>query len=98
MPEVGEKVTVALRWPARIVRATVSHVLLPNGDTPLGGWSADPDGPIPPSQFGPDSDAAVHDGKINMWSIDPHADEGVGWCRGWDGPAVEALKAAEALA
>ena len=35
--------------------------------------------------------------KVNLWELDPAFVEGVGWCRGWDGPAVDALKVAEAL-
>lgn len=35
--------------------------------------------------------------EIHLWSFDPAFVEGIGWARGWDGPAVDALKAVEAL-
>ena len=36
--------------------------------------------------------------KIHLYSIDPGFIEGVGWARGWEGPAVDALKSVAALA
>lgn len=48
-----------------------------------------------------DGDPNTGDARVmfhNIWCLDiERATEGLGWCRGWDGPAVEALKVAHAL-
>lgn len=36
---------------------------------------------------------------LRHWQLSPHIDvEGSDWCYGWDGPAVDALRAATVLA
>lgn len=40
--------------------------------------------------------ASSVDGRASYAEIYP-ADEGVSWCRGWDGPDVQALKVATGL-
>lgn len=91
LPEVGEKVTVVVRWlewkwgAHRVAPGVVKGRLLRDADrgVPMYGFSVD---------------VGDRDGsQINLWELDPDYQEGIGWARGWEGPAVEALKAAEAL-
>ena len=86
LPEIGERVTVAIDFGfEKFHRGTVTAVA--------------PDALYDAAAF------SVHfeqpnliDGEnMHLWSFDPSSVEGVGWCRGWEGPAVEALKVAGAL-
>lgn len=94
MPKVGERVTVVLRgwadqpvgWRARTTPGHVNSRLSKDDDVgaPMSGFSVKPC-------------RGRADEQINLWELDPDFAEGVGWCRGWDGPAVDALKSAYAL-
>jgi hypothetical protein len=94
MPEVGEKVTVVRRFGpfgpflTRQERCA-SGVVCGRLD---GHW----DPGMPMSGFSVELDAFDHE-QINLWELDPDFVEGVGWARGWEGPEVDALVAAEAL-
>lgn len=80
-------VTVVKHVPLRFLRGRVREPGLIELDGGMVGFSVDFDEP----------DAYELGGRAishNIWSLDPErAVEGVGWCRGWDGPDVEAFKA-----
>lgn len=96
MPEVGEKVTVRVRWLASFplptfARGTVDGRLEQAFDPGDGQWKGMAGFSVKMASDAPSE-------RVNLWEVDPDFVEGVGWARGWDGPAVEALRVAEALA
>lgn len=87
MPGVGTKVTLVLDYGyARFHRGTVTGAH--ENITSLG-TSAFTVMLVEPN--------SIHGGAHYLWSFDPRFVEGVGWARGWEGPAVDALRVAEAL-
>jgi hypothetical protein len=91
MPEIGERVTVVVRnlvmRKSYIVTGVVSGRL-------AGEWERG----LSLEGFTVELDPGDPTTAVNLWELDSEFVEGVGWARGWDGPAVEALKVAEALA
>lgn len=89
----GERVTVVRRDPVRFLRGRVDERGLVDTGDGLVGFT------VELKDF--DGDPNTGDARVlfhNIWCLDiERATEGLGWCRGWSGPAVEALKVAHAL-
>ena len=93
----GERVTVVrpslIDDPARFLRGRVDERGLVDTGDGLAGFT------VVLEDF--DGDPRSGDARVmfhNIWCLDiERATEGLGWCRGWSGPAVEALKVAHAL-
>lgn len=91
----GERVTVVRRNPLRILRGRIDERGLVQIGDGTSGFTVKLEGfdGMFPYNTG-DPRAAIH----NIWSLDvERATEGLGWCRGWKGPEVEALKVANAI-
>jgi hypothetical protein len=87
----GEQVTVVRHQPTRFLRGRVDERGLVDTGDGLVGFTVELEDFYPHTG---DSAARFH----NIWCLDSErATEGLGWCRGWSGPAVEALKVAHAL-
>jgi hypothetical protein len=88
-----ERVTVVRHQPLHFLRGRVDERGLVDTGDGLVGFTVvlkDFDGDIRTG----DARVAFH----NIWCLDTErATEGLGWCRGWSGPAVEALKVVHAL-
>lgn len=82
LPSVGERVTVADVTSHRVGRGRVLSVF---------------ENVINGEECRAFTIALEGGGKIHMWSFAPDFVEGVGWARGWDGVAVAALAAVQAL-
>lgn len=87
MPTVGELVTVFDAFGLRTGKVTDVYENVVNGEdgTPCCAFTV---------SFENESYAFA---GVHLWSFDPDFEEGVGWVYGWDGPAVDALRAARAL-
>lgn len=89
----GVRVTVVRRDPPRFLRGRVDERGLVDTGDGLVGFT------VVLEDF--DGDPKSGDARVmfhNIWCLDTErATEGLGWCRGWTGPAVEALKVAHAL-
>lgn len=94
LPEIGELVTVRLNWSAnfplpKFMRGVVDGRL-------DGADEKRTEGMIGFSVKLLVGEPTEQE-QVNLWELDPDSVEGVGWARGWNGPAVEALRVVEAL-
>ena len=106
MPEVGARVTVI--YVERFLCAEVvehhEHIVLADDGTEATAFVVCIRPNTSSPELGPDIAFEIMRGllpdgnRLTYYAFDPDFVEGVGWARGWEGPDVDALKVARALA